>query len=433
MISYRQIKLVLQREYMTKIRSKAFILATILIPIGFLLFMAVGVGIALWDSAPTAEIAIKDHTNQLYPRLEQIDSTRYMDASGLSVDSLRSMVTSEQINGYIVLDEPHVSAGANPELVYGGSGGIALLSSIRNDLRDAIREERLARANVSEEVQQIYSSSISLNSRKLTEEGEETEDNTGFLSGIGLVMGVIIFVSLFGYGGLLTRSVIEEKTNRIVEVIASSVRPIELLIGKMAGIGALGITQIVFWIVAFLGISAAAAPVASMFIDAPAAVSASAAEAAPGFDPASLQLPSIEPMLFVWFLIFFLLGYLLYSTFFAAIGSAVDSETDTQQFMFPIMLPIMIAYFIMFQAIQSPDSSLSVVGSLIPFFSPIVMITRIAITEVPLWQILTSIALMVLTFMGCMWLAAKIYRVGILSYGKSASFKELGKWIKYGN
>jgi len=429
-MSFRQIKLVLQREYMTKIRSKAFILATILIPLGFVAFIGVVTGLTLWDTDPVVKIAIADQTEQLYPRLQKIDSTRYINAANLSEDSLRKKVTAEEINGYIFFTDEHINAAKNPELLYGGSGGIGLLSSIENDLEDVIRDERLEQAEVTDEVKQIYGSSVDLDSRKLTKAGEETEDNTGFLSGIGFAMGFIIVMSLFGYGGLLTRSVIEEKTNRIVEVIASSVKPIELLIGKMAGIGALAITQITFWILAFFGISAAAAPVVGMLVD-PAEVTG-ASEVASGVDPAMFQIPSIDPMIFVYFIIFFILGYSMYSTFFAAIGSAVDSETDTQQFMFPVMAPIFIAYFILFRTIESPDSSLSVVGSLIPLFSPIIMTTRIAITDVPFWQIGLSIVLMILTFIGAMWLAAKIYKVGILSYGQSANYKELWKWIKQG-
>ena len=431
-MSFRQIMLVFQREYMTKIRSKAFIIATLLIPIGLIAFIGVIAAISLWDSEPELKIGIVDQTEQLYPRLQQLDEERYVNLADLSEDSLRSMVINEKINGYIFLRDAQISSDQNPELVYGGSGGIALLSSIRSDLRDAIREERLARAEVSQEVQKIYSSTVSLDSRKLTKEGKEKEDNTGFLSILGMFMGVFIFMALFSYGGMLTRSVIEEKTSRIVEVIASSVKPIELLLGKMSGIAALGLTQIAFWVLAFFGISAAAAPVATMFMDVNPAELANAAEGAQGFDPSTLQLPSIDPMIFVWFLIFFLLGYLLYSTFFAAIGSAVESDTDTQQFMFPIMVPIMIAYFIMFQATKNPDSSLAVIGSLIPFTSPIVIITRIAITDVPVWQIALAILLIILTFIGAMWLCAKIYKVGILSYGKSANFKELAKWIRQG-
>lgn len=437
-MNFQQILLVLKREYLTKIRTKAFILATILLPIGAVLFFAVAFAIMLWDSDTTHQIGILDRTGSIVERLQEANSERYQDLGSLPEDTLRLMVMSEVLDGYILLTDEHISAEKNPELVYGGSGGLKLQSNIRNDLREAIRQERIMRANVSEDVQKIYESSVDLDTRKLTKEGEETEDNTGFLTALGTIMGIIIFGSLFGYGGYLTRSVIEEKTNRIVEIIASSVRPIELLLGKMAGIGALALTQLGFWILAFFGISAAAAPFAGMIMDSQQQMAedmASQAGAVPGetpIDPAAFELPHIDPSIFVYFIIFFLLGYLIYSSLFAAIGSAVDSETDTQQFMFPIMIPIMLAYFIMFQATSNPDGTLAVVGSLIPFFSPIVMITRIAITDVPFWQIGLSIILMIGTFAGTMWLSAKIYSVGILSYGKSASFKELMKWIRHG-
>ena len=433
-MSLRQILLVLKREYLTKIKSKAFILATLLIPLGMVAFIGVMFAIMLWDSETQHTIGIIDETGQVVERLEEIDGNMYKNLSDLSEDSLRNLVVSEEIDGYIQLSDSNVIAEKNPELIYGGSGGIKLQSDIRSDLREAIRQVRLQRANVSQDIQNIYESSIGLDTQKLTEEGEETEDNTGFLTGIGVAMGIIIFSGLFGYGGLLTRSVIEEKTNRIIEVIASSVKPIELLLGKMSGIGALALTQIGFWLLTFLGLSALAGPIAAMVMqsnmDEITELSDQASTGATPEELAFLEIPQIDPMIYVYFFVFFILGYMIYSALFAAIGSAVDSETDTQQFMMPIMVPIMIAYFIMFQAMENPDGSLAVVGSLIPFFSPIVMITRIAITDVPFWQIGSSIVFMLITFTGTMWLSAKIYSVGILSYGKSAGFKELWKWIK---
>lgn len=432
-MSLRQILLVLKREYLTKIKSKAFILATLLIPLGMVAFITVMFTIMLWESDSEHLIGIVDETNQVVEQLEKIDEKTYINLSDLSEDSLRSLVVAQEIEGYIQLSDSNVVNGKDPELVYGGSGGIKLQSDIRSDLREAIRQVRLQRANVSQDIQNIYESRIGLSTRKLTKEGEETEDNTGFLTGIGVAMGVIIFSGLFGYGGLLTRSVIEEKTNRIIEVIASSVKPIELLLGKMAGIGALALTQIGFWLLTFFGLSAAAAPIAGMLMQSNMEeLNEMAGQTEAPQELAFLELPQIDPMIYVYFFVFFILGYMIYSALFAAIGSAVDSETDTQQFMMPIFLPIMIAYFIMFQAMENPDGSLAVIGSLIPFFSPIVMITRIAITDVPFWQIGSSIVFMLITFMGTMWLSAKIYSVGILSYGKSASFKELWKWIKQG-
>lgn len=434
-MSLRQIILVLKREYLTRIRSKAFILATLLIPLGMVAFVGIVVGISVWDSDTQQTIGISDKTEVLYPRLEEIAADRYQDLSNVNEDSLRILVQQEEIDGFIILTESHIEGLQNPEFISSGSGGLKLQNTLRTDLREVIRNERLARANVSEDVQNIYESDISLSTTKLTETGEETEDETGFLTIVGIIMGVIIFGSITGYGGLITRSVIEEKTNRIIEVIASSVKPIELLYGKLAGIGALALTQMTFWVASLLGLAAAAGPIAGMFLTEQMSNmpnTGQQAQASQGIDPSVFSIPTIETSLIIYFAIFFILGYLLYAGLFAAIGSAVDSEADTQQYMFPIMVPIMIAYFIMFQTMSNPDSTLSLVGSLIPFCTPIVMITRIAITDVPFWQIGSSILLMIATFVGIMWLSAKIYSVGILSYGKSASWKELVKWIRQG-
>lgn len=432
-MSLHQILLVLKREYMTRIRSKAFIIATILIPLGMVAFFGIVVGITVLDSETQRTIGIVDETEILFPRLEEISAEQYKKLSDIAEDSLRSLIQNEKLDGYIMLSEAHINGDKNPEFVSGGAGGLKLQSAIRSDLREVIRNERLARANVSEDIQQIYESSITLETRKLTEEGKETEDNTGFLTIVGIIMGVIIFGAIIGYGGLITRSVIEEKTNRIVEIIASSVKPIELLFGKMGGIGALALTQITFWVLSLMGFAAAAGPVAGMFLSEQMSEmpdAEQAAQASQNIDPAIFSIPTIETSLIIYFAIFFVLGYLIYSSLFAAIGSAVDSEADTQQYMFPIMVPIMIAYFIMIQSMQNPDGTLAIVGSLIPFCTPIVMITRIAITDVPFWQIGLSIFLMIATFGGTMWLSAKIYSVGILSYGQSANFKELMKWIR---
>lgn len=431
MMNLRQILLVLKREYLTRVKSKAFILLTILLPLGMAAFIGVMIAISLWEAETEHQIGIADSTETIYPRLLEKNRNRYIDVSDLQEDSLRTMIIDNRIEGYIIITEDNIDDNENAELVYSGSGGIALLSSLRGDLRDAIREERLDRAEVSDEIKDIYASSAGLDTRKLTKEGVETEDDAEFRLGIGIFMGVMIFGVLLGYGGWLTRSVIEEKTSRIIEVIASSVKPVELLIGKILGVAALAMTQIGIWIIAGLGISIAAAPVAALFMNEQLQnLPEGTAEAAA--NPAVFEIPSIETSLIVYFILFFILGFLIYSSLFAAIGSAVDSETDTQQFMFPVMVPIMIAYVFLFQMVRAPDSFLAVTGSIIPFFSPILMVSRIAITEVPFWQIGLSMVLMVLTFMATIWLSAKIYSVGILSYGKSAGFKELWKWIRQG-
>ena len=431
-MNWRQTYLVLKREYLTRVKSKGFIWATILVPLGFAVLIGVGIFIAAWDSEIEFTIGVFDETGEVVANLQEIDESRYADYSDVPVDTLRAMVQREEITGYVIVNESHITENENLELIYSGSGGLQLLTAVRSDFRESIRQERLRREEVSQDIRNIFESSVVVDSRRLSSEGEETDDDTEFLSVVGMFMGLIIFGAIFGYGGYIMRGVIEEKTNRIIEVIASSVKPIELLTGKMAGVGAIAITQFGVWILAFTGLSAIAGPLAASVLGTEAASSQMQGELAGAEEqlPGILDIPTLETSLIVYFVIFFFLGYLLYSSLFAAIGSAADSETDTQQLMLPISAPIFIAYIIMFHAMQSPDSTLSVVGSLIPFFSPILMITRIAITEVPFWQTSTAILLMMLTFVGTMWLSAKIYQVGILSYGKTATFKDLAKWIK---
>lgn len=429
-MNWRQIFLVLQREYITRVKSKGFIWATILVPVGFAAFIGIVVFISVWESDVSFDIGILDETSQVAESLVELNAARYINYSELPVDSLRAMVQREQLTGYIVISEDNITENRSLELIYSGSGGIQLLTSVQADVREVIREERLRRAEVSPEIQAIYDTRIGLDSRRLTREGVDVDDDTLFFSVVGMLMGIIIFVAIFSYGGYITRGVIEEKTNRIIEVIASSVKPIELLTGKMAGVGALAITQFGIWIIAFLGLSSIAGPVAMSLMDQQTQQLDGDLAAAQAELPFFLDMPTIETSLIIFFIIFFLLGYLLYSSLFAAIGSAADSDTDTQQLMLPITAPIMIAYFIMLHTWRSPDSVLSVVSSMIPFFSPILMITRIAITEVPIWQISIAIFLMLITFAGTMWLSAKIYKVGILSYGSSAGFKDLLKWVK---
>jgi len=431
-MNWRQTYLVLKREYLTRVKSKGFIWATILVPLGFAVLIGVGIFIAAWDSEIEFTIGVFDETGEVVANLQEIDESRYADYSDVPVDTLRAMIQREEITGYVIVNESHITDNQNLELIYSGSGGLQLLTAVRSDFRESIRQERLRREEVSQDIRNIFESSVVVDSRRLSREGEETDDDTEFLSVVGMFMGLIIFGAIFGYGGYIMRGVIEEKTNRIIEVIASSVRPIELLTGKMAGVGAIAITQFGVWILAFTGLSAIAGPLAASVLGSDAATSQMPGELAEAEQqlPAILDIPTLETSLIVYFVIFFFLGYLLYSSLFAAIGSAADSETDTQQLMLPISAPIFIAYIIMFHAMQSPDSTLSVVASLIPFFSPILMITRIAITEVPFWQTSTAILLMMLSFAGTMWLSAKIYQVGILSYGKTATFKDLAKWIK---
>lgn len=434
-MDFSKISLVLKREYITRAKSKSFILSTILTPLVLFAFGAFMVWVMTSETETQKSVGVYDQTGVLVENLIKIDSDRYSDVSDLPIDTVKAMVLREDLDAYLLLEEKHIETNANAELIYAGSGGLAFSSNVRSDVRDVIQEERLSRANVSDEVKELFARRPGLDSRKLTAEGEAEDDKAGFMSGVGFVLGLLIFIGLFGYGAVLMRSVIEEKTNRIVEVITSSIKPIELLIGKVAGVCLLGFTQFTIWAVMYIGISIVAVPVAGVLMQDQLSqvtdgqnIEQVAAEA--GFDPSSLEVLSIDPMIFVYFFLFFVLGFFMYASIFAAVGSAVDSEQDTQQFMPILMVPLMGAYILNTRIMVDPDSTLAVVASIFPLTSPINMITRIATTDVPIWQIIASLLTLFVSFFGVMWVSAKIYRVGILMYGKKATFGDFAKWIK---
>ena len=431
-MDFNKILLVLKREYLTRVRTKSFILSTLLTPLAFIVMMGIVAYVSIVDEEIEKTVGIIDETGVLYDNLIEQNSSRYLDVSDLSTDSVKTIVLNGDMDGYIILNEQNFNNTTLPTLVYGGSGGISFIQSVESDVRNVLRDERLARSSVSDEVRAIFETQYKIESVKLTEDGEE-EDNAVFGALFGFILGLLIFMGVFGYGAVLMRSVIEEKTNRIVEVIASSVKPIELMIGKLLGVCVLAITQFAIWILAYIGFSFVAAPIAATFLGTQTAnLPDGAKEISSSFDPSKLEAFVVDPIIFIYFIVFFIIGFMIYAAIFAAIGAAVDSEQDTQQFMTPVMVPIMIGYFFNLQIMKNPDSVIAVVSSLIPLTAPINMISRIAATEVPMIQILGSLALMILTFIGLMWLAAKIYRVGILMYGKKPSYKELAKWIRQG-
>jgi ABC-2 type transport system permease protein len=330
---------------------------------------------------------------------------------------LQNKVKKKKIDGYIVITKNQVESGKVFTLVDNG-GGLTFVNSVKSDLQNAVRQVRLKRAGASNQILSILQTQPTLITSKLTTDGSESRSNTGLLFGLGYIMAFIIYFAIFGYGGYMMRSVIDEKTSRIYEIVVSSAKPSELLMGKIAGIGALGVTQFIIWIAAaVLAVS----------------LSGSAFNHIAGPQTVALlhHLPSIIGIkMGIYFIVFFILGFLLYGSMLAAVASAVDSSSDTQQMMMPVLIPVIISIILLGQVASQPDSSLAVISSLIPFFSPVLMVGRIPITTVPVWQISLSIILLLISVAICLYLGSKIYRVGILSYGKSASFKELLKWVK---
>ena len=422
--------LIFKREYLTRIRTKSFIISTILAPVAIILLIAIPIILQITDSEKTQIIGIKDEVGTVLPRLIDLNSERYVPTPPVTMDSLRSLVLAGSIDGFIEITEEHLTSNKDIELLYIGSGGMGLIAEIRSDIRMVLQNERLDRAEVGEVVQEILAMRQQLLTRKLTAEGEETQDTLALFM-IGYIMCLIIYGAMFGYGAIIMRSVIEEKTNRIIEVITSSVKPFELLMGKVLGVGALGLTQFIIWSVSASGLLAIAAPITALLIGNNTTAIDASGTAAQATSEIPFEIPTIGPELWITFILFFLLGYLIYSALFASVGSAVDSESDTQQLMLPIMVPIILPMLFLGRVAQDPNSTFSIITSMIPFFAPMLMPVRVAMTDVPAWEYITAVILMTGTFVGLIWLSSRIYRVGILMYGKKASFKEMAKWIRY--
>ena len=332
-------------------------------------------------------------------------------------------------------DENFLSVGTPATFVHNGSGGITFFESLRSDVRDVTRQIRLEDNEVSEAVVAIFEERPALENRRLNEEGLDEQSNALISSIGGILIGVFIFIGLFGYGAVLMRSVFEEKSSRIVEIITSSVKPLELMLGKLLGVCLVALTQFSLWIATYAGVTILAAPVAQFFInqrmgDFQNTLTAVESTSKADIDLSFIEQFSIDPLFIFYFFVFFVLGFLMYSSIFAAIGAAVDSEQDSQQFMTPVMLPLLLGYMLNFRIAEAPDSTFAIIASLFPLTSPINMVTRMLVSNVSFWEVALSILLLIFSLIGMLSLAARIYRTGILMYGKKPTLKELFKWLR---
>jgi ABC-2 type transport system permease protein len=346
-------------------------------------------------------------------------------------DSLRARVQRGELDGYFVLPDGLLEGEGEAAYYSEGSGGFSAQFRLEDAVGDVVRRARLEAAGAPQTVLDAVEARVGVRMVAITDEGDATDAGWLF-AGLGYAMGFIIYIAMFVYGAMVMRGVIEEKTNRIIEVVASSARPFQLMMGKVLGIGAVGLTQFALWVVLALAGIVALGTVLAGFVDPAALAGADAVAQADDlpFDPSLLSLSNVPFDLIVYFLLFFLGGYLLYGSLFAAVRSAVEQESDAQSLQLPIMIPVILpAIFLPFIA-DNPDAPMSVALSLIPFFSPILMVVRAAATEVPFWQMGAALALLALAFVGTIWLASRIYRVGILMYGKKATFRDLARWVR---
>jgi ABC-2 type transport system permease protein len=330
-----------------------------------------------------------------------------------------------------------IASGGTIEMFSQKKAGLSVISTIENQLNDQMRTKLLADAGIDALTLDKIKPKLSVVSKELTLEGEK-DSSSGAAMAVGFAAAILIYMSLFIYGIQVMRGIIEEKTSRIVEVVISSVKPFQLMMGKIIGIGLVGLTQFLLWITLSIGLMTVASQIIfkgkmdQIKSEMPMSKQAAAVNSdGPGMDIIKAVQTVNWTYILPVFIIFFLGGYMLYSALFAAVGSAVDSDTETQQFMLPITLPLLFTYIMSFSFIvNNPDSSLSFWLSIIPFTSPIAMMVRLPF-GVPNWELALSIVLLIGGFIFTTWVASRIYRVGILMYGKKVSFAELGKWFMY--
>jgi ABC-2 type transport system permease protein len=432
--------LIIKREYLTKVKNKSFIVMTFLSPLIMIALIAVVSYLSQLNNDKQRTISVLDETGFLEDVFQKTDNTSYTNLNGLSFEDAIALVKEKEDYGLL-----HISAvdsldvfSNNIKFYSEESPSISIMSGLERKIEKRLREMKLQKDGVS--LAQIEASKININIAQESFDGEKSSkiDNLVKLA-FGGAAGYLLFMFIIIYGNMIMRSVIEEKTSRIIEVIISSVKPIQLMMGKIIGTSLAGITQFVIWVIlggVLLTIVSAIFGIDMTQVQTPQqelvnqAIQAEGAQAiAENLITAIGNLPLTN--LLVAFMFFFIGGYLLYSSLYAAIGAAVDNETDTQQFMLPILMPLILAVYVgVFTVIEDPHGTVSTVFSFIPLTSPVVMLMRIPF-GVPLWQQGISLVLLIGTFILAVRFAAKIYRVGILMYGKKPTYKELFKWLKY--
>lgn len=442
-MNLRIISTVISREYMTRVKKKSFLLLTFLAPLLFAALCVLPSVIMLATKEKVQQIAVVDRSGIVLPYLTDSETARYTDYSAFDADSVKAGLKDLGMDGMLVIS-PLDSATRNVSVqAYSRKPlGMEFYGGVERRINQAVEDWRVSTYRIEglSEILNEVKSDVKVAQFTLDESGGETRTDSSIYMVISLVLGMVIFMFITMFGSMVMQSVIEEKSSRVVEVLISSVQATDLMFGKIIGVALVALTQFLLWIVltavivavvfGLLGpeVLAGASEMAAM--DPSAAALAASAESS----DASVVLSTLAHLpigrLLGCFLVYFVLGYLLYASFFAAIGSAVENEADTQQLQIPITIPLMLGFFIAFYAAsKNPDGGLAFWGSMIPFTSPIVMLARIPY-DPPFWQILLSVGLLLLTFIGSAWVSAKIYKVGILMFGKKSTFADLWKWLK---
>ncbi len=427
--------IVLKHEFRQKIRSKAFIILTFIAPLLMAALIAVPVFISLMNEGIDKRIVIIDGTGKLGKYfsadtgkrtiLQSPGTTKSTNQSfGPSLhlviittattntsDSLKELLLKKKISGFLEIPSTAITDSAGiATLRVTNANDFTVEEFLSSHYKEALFAERLKTFGIDPDFVKHARQGTEISTLKVSEEKETKDNGVGFIA--GYITGMFLYISMILYGTLIMQSVIEEKSSRVIELLSSSVKPIDILIGKVLGVGLAGLVQVSVWAAMFAAVS---------FFALPAVLSSLGSSAGSIISPSS----------FIYFVFYFIFGYLMYATLYAGAGATVEQASDAQQVSMPITLLIILPIVMMTSVIQSPSSTSSVILSLIPFFSPILMLGRIFSETPPFWQIALSFVLMGATFFGVLWLSGKIYRTGILMYGKKYTLREIFKWLKY--
>jgi len=425
---------------LVRVKKKSFLIMTILGPLLFVGFYAAVIWIAV-GSVDMKTVQVVDESALFRSEFKDTKSLKFEYLTS-SIDSAKNKFEKSGANALVYIPKDVIQDPKSVRIYAAKNVSMDLKSSIEDVIEKQIEEIKLSEAGITHKILEDSRVNVRSETISLSEEGEKSS-SSGAATVIGGICAFLIYMSVFIYGTQVMRGITEEKTSRIVEVIISSVKPYQLMMGKIIGVALVGLTQFVLWILLTVSMTSAATSILSdkMPKDSQAMVNDMQKNMPQsGMPGGNVENPVAEvlgavnslniPLILGCFLFYYLGGYLLYSALFGAVGAAVDSDADTQQFMLPITMPIIFSFVFAQFVLRDPDGSLAFWTSIIPFTSPIIMMVRIPF-GVPVWELVLSMVLLVLGFMGTIWFASRIYRVGILMYGKKVTYRELAKWIFY--
>lgn len=449
----KNIGVIISREYLTRVKKKSFLLTTFLVPVLFAAMCILPSVIMFFAKDSQKQVAVVDQSGIVLSYLEDNDEADYVDYSAEHPDSVKAHFDDLALDVLVVISPLDSLSRSVSVIAYSPKPlGVGLKEAIKSRTDDAVEEYRVAQYDIADlkQIMADIKSDVDMSTYTLDESGEEKITSSEVYMIISMILSMIIYMFIAMFTGMVMQSVIEEKSSRVVEVLVSSVKATELMFGKIIGVACVALTQFFLWIMltavlvggfsTFVGFDSLMGDPASagqMMEMAGASIggvdAAEMMEIADDDSELGAVLSTLRDIkwgqMILAFVIYFALGYLLYASLFAAIGSAVENEADTNQLQMPVTIPLLIAFFISLYAFNAPDSPIVFWGSMIPFTSPIVMLSRIPF-GVPMWELVLSVALLAFTFVACAWVSAKIYKIGILMYGKKTTFKDLWKWLK---